>query len=330
MNQRDDIPSGLYRLFIKQSVFICLSSFLFLIPISVNGYELYVGTEKTGTFSHFSGRMLCRSINSQQSDIKCSVRPADDQIDILTNLVSGSFDLALTDSQTLHAVTSRMGVFQYLDIDYRNMAVLLPFYDKPFTFVYRGDGSVSNLDGIKGKKINVGSPGSMAYGIMGLLMKQKGWTPKDFELFEKLSSSQSQDSLAFCHGSVEVMAHVGVHPSLPVQRLLKQCKGQLLSLNEEEIETISKDYPFLKSMEISAPSYPSHSAKVKTIGSRVFLLGSTGLDEETAFTIAKILQQSRKRLSTSHPALGLVVSNDFEKNIGKLKLHPGSKKLFNQ
>jgi len=314
----------------RQSVFI-FALFCFLaIPLSANGYEIYLGTEKSGSFPHFSGRMLCRTINSGQTNIKCTVRPGADQIDILTNLVSGSLDLAVIDSHVIHNVAAGKGIFQFLDIDYGSLAILSPLYDKPFTIIYRNNSRIKTLTDLKGKKVNAGSPGSMAENMMEMLMQQQDWTENDFELFEKLPSSQSQDSLAFCHGSVEAMVHVGVHPSLSVQRLLKQCKGRLLNLSEAEVKRMTDGYSFLKPMVVSAPKYPPHSAEVRSFGSKVYLLGSNDLDDETVQQIIRVLHQNSKRLAAGHPALNLGSSEDFLKGIGKLKVHAGAKKFFSQ
>ena len=75
---------------IKQgSIFLAL--FLVgLAPVSVNAFDLYLGTGVSGTFSHFTGRMLCRVINSDVAEVNCVVTPGSDDISNLTN-TSGWF-----------------------------------------------------------------------------------------------------------------------------------------------------------------------------------------------------------------------------------------------
>ncbi len=330
MKWRNDMHLKSSERFFKQSVLAFALCCFLSIPLSANGYEIYLGTEKSGSFSNYSGRMLCRTINSEQTGIKCTVRPGTDQIDLLTNLVSGSLDLAIVDSNVIHNVAAGKGIFQFLDIDYGSLAILSPLYDKPFTIIYRNNSRIKILADLKGKKINAGAPGSMAGNMMAKLMQQQGWTENDFELFEKLPSSHSQDSLAFCHGSVQATVHVGVHPSLSAQRLLKQCKGQLLSLSQAEVKKMTDKYSFLKPMVIPASTYPSYSADVNSFGSKVYLLGSSDLDEETVQQIVTVLHQNSKRLAAGHPALNLGGSEDFLKGIGNLKVHVGAKKFFSQ
>jgi len=42
-----------------------------IFPFSANAFDIRLGTGEPGTFSHFTGRMLCRVINSHTSDMNC-------------------------------------------------------------------------------------------------------------------------------------------------------------------------------------------------------------------------------------------------------------------
>ncbi|MEA3468527.1 MAG: hypothetical protein U9R57_09945 [Thermodesulfobacteriota bacterium] len=58
---------------------------LFLAPLSARAYEIIPGTGNVGSFSYFSGRMLCRTISRQLPDITCLAQASDDKIDTLRN-----------------------------------------------------------------------------------------------------------------------------------------------------------------------------------------------------------------------------------------------------
>ncbi len=63
--------------------------------------ELLIGTGPPGSFSHHSGKLLCRIFVRQDREMTCLLADSFDPIDNLTNVQSGSLDLALVDSLLL-------------------------------------------------------------------------------------------------------------------------------------------------------------------------------------------------------------------------------------
>ena len=301
---------------------------LCLAPLTVNAYEFLLGTGEVGTFSHFSGRMLCRTISQQLPDTRCSTQVAEDEVDSLTNLQSGSLDLAIINSNVLDAAVTKSGMFQFLDINYENLAILTPLYDRPIGLVVRVDAGITTLKDLKGKRVNGGAPGSIERRTMELMMKAKGWSVDDFTLFEELPTAQSQDTLAFCQGTVQAMLNIGVHPTLSIHKLLKNCKAQLLDIDDDAIDKFVANHPSYWKTEINSESYPGPESRVQTFGTRAILVASSTIDQETAYAIVKAIYDNQERLQDNHPALSLYPVQESRKGIEGLQLHKGAEQFF--
>jgi len=78
--------------FLFISLFFALS--LVVLPSSVQSFELLLGTESPGTFSYFSGRVLCRLINQRAADFSCRQIAIADGVDNLTSLHDGAIDIS--------------------------------------------------------------------------------------------------------------------------------------------------------------------------------------------------------------------------------------------
>ena len=95
------------------------SLLLFICSFSLPAYslEIFLGTAERGSFSHFAGRALCRAINKHASGLDCQTIAAQETniADNLTNLRSGSLDLALVDSRMLFDAVNKQGYFKFLD-----------------------------------------------------------------------------------------------------------------------------------------------------------------------------------------------------------------------
>ena len=139
--------------FFKRAPIICAFLIVGLYPFSANALDVLIGTGETGTFSHFTGRTICRMINRHSKDISCTTIPGSDDMHNLTNLQGGSLDIGLIDSRMLHDAINKTGYFEFLDINYDNLRVIVPLYDVPVTLIVRSDTGINSLEELKGKRI---------------------------------------------------------------------------------------------------------------------------------------------------------------------------------
>jgi TRAP transporter TAXI family solute receptor len=299
------------------------------IPLSAAAFDLVLATGAPESFSYFAGRIACRVINRRLPDIDCMVRSSAGPLDNLTNLESGASDLALTDSRILQDAVKKTGYFQFLDIRYDDLRTLFPLYDVPIVLVVRKDAAISSLSQLKGKRINAGAPRTPQHLAVETIMAAKGWSSEDFSLFSELPTSQSQDTMAFCHGNVQAMVHIGVHPNPAVQQLLKLCDAEFVDLDDDDIQKLVRDHPAFLEIDIPAGTYPEQPRAVATFGTQALLVASTSLDDETVYRIVAALDTHRDRFQSAHPSLFERPAGPSKTEIG-IPVHAGAEKYFSE
>jgi len=311
---------------------LILSAFLIvgLFPFSANALDILLGTGEPGTFSHFTGRKICRVINRHSDGINCKTVPATDDVHNLTNLRQGGLDIGLIDSRMLLDAINKRGHFKFLDISYENLRALVPLYDVPITLVVRSDAKITSLEELQGKRFNAGDPLSLQHLAVDTIMKAKNWSKKDFSLVEELPSSMSQDTMAFCNGTMQAMVHIGVHPDSSLQQLLRLCMADLVNMDDSDIQKLVNDHPAFWKINIAADTYPSQKKGITTFGTRAMLVASEDLDEETAYQIIDAIYSNRERLKSAHPSLSLFSVGEAQKSATGIQLHPGAAKYFRE
>ena len=319
-------------LFIKRKVIICslLLVGVCAFPFFADAFEIRLGAGEPGTFSHFTGRMLCRVIGSQMSEVNCEVIPTPGDVDNLTNLRGGSLDIGLVDSRMLIDAVNKSGQFEFLDISYENIRALAPLYDIPVTLLVRDDAGINALQDLTGKRINAGTPRSLQALTLGTIMEAKGWSKKDFSLVGELPPSQNQDTMAFCHGTMQAMVHIGVHPDPSLEQLFKLCNAKVVNMDDADIEKLITGNPAFWKAGITAGTYPSRPEEVATFGTRAILVASEDLDAETVYRIIDAIYSSQQRLAGAHSALSLFPAGVVQKEITGIQLHPGAFKYFSE
>ena len=301
-----------------------------LIPFSAFAFDVYLGTHEAGTFSYFAGRTICRIVNQHEGDINCRPISAVDDMHNLTNLHGGSLDIGLIDSRMLHDAINKAGYFEFLDIKYDNLRALLPLYDVPVALVVRNDSKITSLGELKGKRINIGAPLSSERLAVETILKAKNWTRKDFRLTDELPTSQSQDTMAFCHGTVQAMVYLGVHPAPTIEQLFRLCRAGLVNMNDGDIQEMIKGHPAYLNIDIAPNTYKTQSQGVETFGTIMVLVASADLDEQTVYTITEAIEGNRKRLQSAHPALFSSAAEIDQNTVVGLQLHPGAVKYFSE
>ena len=300
-----------------------------VLPARASALDILLGTDAAGTFSHFTGRAICRVISQHAEGIECRAVPAPDRIHNLTNIQGGSLDIALIDATSIYDAVNRKGDFQFLDIRYDNLFLLARVYERATLLVVRGDAGIASLDQLKGKRINVGPTRSRTQRSMALILDAKGWSLEDFKKVETLPSSLSQDSMAFCHGSVQAMLHIGVHPDSALQQLMARCNAVPVGMDDADIVKLILGHPAYTLVRIPAASYPAAAQDLSTLGTPVALVASGSLDEETVGAIMTVLDRYRQVLQHAHPAIASFTVQDKMPDIG-IDLHPGAAAYLGQ
>lgn len=289
--------------------------------LPASSYELHIGTGPSGSFSHHSGKLLCRIFAKQDKELTCVLSESANPIDNLTNVQGGSLDLALVDSLLLEQSITGRESFQFLDISYDRIRVVTALYQVPLTLLVRGDVKVASVDQLPGTRINAGSPGSPENQLFKLFMHNQGWNKEMFPVFAELSSSMSQDKIAFRQGDVQIMVHRGVHPDDDVIQLMKDTQAALIGLFNDGVIELITSTPSLSRQEIQKSTYPFLSETLSTFGTTMTLVCSADADDDTIRSLIAALEQHIKSLQTMHPSLSGFAVDKRPQWFGSIKAH---------
>ncbi len=309
---------------------LVLAIILYLSLTPANAFDVLLGTSVPGTFSHFSGRMLERTINKQIIGIHCKVVPGSGDIHNLTNLVQGSLDIALVDSRTLYDAMNKTENFQFLDINYKSLSVIVPLYDVTISLIVGHNSGIKKLDDLKGKRINAGPPLSPQNLFFKTISTAKNWSKNDFMLVTELSDSQSQDTMAFCHGNLDAMIHIGIHPDSSLNQLFKLCNADVADMDDIDIERLVSGHPSFSKVIIPSGTYLGQKTNINTLGTQTLMVASQDLDEEIVYKILDAIFSNQKKLSSSHPALSLQKPDTTKTKAMGLELHAGAVEYFSK
>lgn len=327
--------TGILR-FTTPAVFALAVVSLALASIQAHAVDILIGSSQRNVFNYNASRIVCRLVNDQTDELNCEVLPAgeelhsSDQIHTLTNVQNGALDLGVIDSAVQYDAINRRGQFEFFDIDLANIRSLFSLYGVPLTVIARGDEQLHSIADVKGKKLNIGNPGSTQRAIMDDLMRVNGWKRKDFKLLEELPATQSQDMLALCFGTVDALVRFNVHPNADTKHMVNLCGASLVEISGNGVDKLTSDSPFFSAMSIPAGLYSSNDIAVSTFGLLETVIASEDLDENTAYTIVKLVFENLDLLRRSHPAFSALTPEHMHSRGLTAPLHPGAQKYYRE
>ena len=163
-----------------------------------------IGTGGVTGVYYPAGGAICRLVNKEKAahGLTCTVESTGGSLYNLNALRSGEIEFGVAQSDwQYHALN---GTSKFADegpmTDLRSVFSL---YAEPFTVLARADAGIETFADLKGKRVNIGNPGSGQRATMQVVMDAYGWTLQDFAFASELKSAEQAQAL--CDNKVDAI-----------------------------------------------------------------------------------------------------------------------------
>ncbi|PIR32412.1 MAG: C4-dicarboxylate ABC transporter substrate-binding protein [Alphaproteobacteria bacterium CG11_big_fil_rev_8_21_14_0_20_44_7] len=294
-----------------------------------SGKFITIGTGGVTGVYYPAGGAICRLVNRGRKThgIRCSVESTGGSIDNLRMLKDGEIDVAVAQSDwQYHAYN---GTDYFADkAQMKNLRSLFSLHSEPFTVVVRKDSGIKTFDDIKGKRVNIGNPGSGMRATMDFIMNYKGWKVADFaEATELQASEQAQ---ALCSDNIDVMIYAAGHPNGAVQEVTTTCEAVIVPVSGEDIDELIEKNPYYAYTVIPGGMYNGTDVDIKTIGVKATFVALDDTPEEVVYQLVKAVFDNFDNFKTLHPVFGILDPQRLVHEGNTAPLHPGAARYFRE
>ena len=141
------------------------------------------------------GQSICRLVNrdSAKTGLKCTAPSTGGSIANINAIKAGDMDMGVAQSDwQFHAYN---GSSQFEGDKFDKERAVFSVHAEPFNVIARADSGIESFDDLKGKRVNVGNPGSGQRATMEVVLDAKGWTMDDFALASELKPAEQAAAL---------------------------------------------------------------------------------------------------------------------------------------
>ncbi len=276
-----------------------------------------------------TGGAICRLMNKRRKEtgIRCSVESTGGSIYNINNVRSGELDFGVAQSDwQYHAYH---GTSKFKDKGpFKGLRAVFSIHAEPVTIIARDDSGIKNILDLKGKRFNIGNPGSGTRGTWEVIEKTLGWKRSDLKLATELKSAETGQ--AMCDNKIDAYFWLVGHPNAGVEEALASCASHLVDATAPKIDEMVAKTPFYAPATIPANTYPGQKNDVKTWGVRATLITSDKVPDEVVYNLVKSVFDNFDAFRKLHKAFAHLDPQKMIKDGLSAPLHPGAVKYYKE
>ncbi|MFC1833075.1 TAXI family TRAP transporter solute-binding subunit [Thermodesulfobacteriota bacterium] len=210
----------------------------------------------------------------------------------------------------------------------KDLRAIFSVHPEPFTVVARADSGIKNFEDLKGKRVNIGNPGSGQRGTMEVVMEKMGWTKDDFKLASELKSAEQ--SKALCDNKIDAIVFTVGHPSGSIKEATTSCDAVIVNVEGPVIDALVKENDYYRYATIPAGMYRGNDQDAKTFGVGATFVSSSKVPEDTIYVVVKSVFENFDDFKKLHPAFVVLKKEEMVKDGLSAPLHDGAAKYYKE
>ena len=287
-----------------------------------------IGTGGVTGVYYAVGGAICRLMNKNRAEtgLRCSVESTGGSVFNVNAIKAGELDFGLAQSDVQFNAAKGEGQFKgNADV---NLRAIFSAHPEPFTVLARPDAGVKQFADFKGKRFNIGNPGSGTLLSMEELLKQLGWTKADFALAAELKADEQ--GTALCDNKIDGFFYGVGHPSAAIQDPTIACGAKLISLTGPAVDALVKGHPYYAKATIPGGMYANNPNPTETYGVLATVVTSAKVSDDTVYALVKAVFDNFDEFKKLHPAFAILDPKAMITNGLSAPLHPGAVKFYKE
>ncbi|MCP4385478.1 MAG: TAXI family TRAP transporter solute-binding subunit [Hyphomicrobiales bacterium] len=287
-----------------------------------------VGTGGVTGVYYPAGGAICRLVNQNRDEtgIRCSAESTGGSVFNVNTIREGELNFGVVQSDVQFNAVEGRNQFEESG-PFEGLRFVFSLHPEPFTLVARPDAGINGFEDLKGKRVNIGNPGSGQRATMELVMDRYGWSIDDFALASELPSREQAQAL--CDNQIDAFVFTVGHPSGSIAEPVATCDAQLINVTGDTIDGIVEEFPYYFKATIPAGMY-NNAEDVTTFGVGATFVSSTDTDDDAVYTLVKSVFEGFDDFKGLHPAFA-VLSKETSATAGQsAPLHPGAERYYKE
>ena len=278
----------------------------------------------TGTY-YPTGGAICRLVNKykKETKIRCSVESTAASVYNIDTIQNGELDFGIAQSDVVFQAFK--GTKKFKENPVKKLRSVMAIYPELFTLVTRKDANITNVMDIKGKRINLGNPGSGNETTSLALFKALGLKKTDLAFAGALKAAEMPDALR--DNKIDGYFYMVGHPTPNIKDAANSVDIIITPIAGKAVNKLVKNNPYFAQADVPGGMYKGNDAGIPTFGVKAVLVTSTDVTDKAVYTLVKAILQNFDAFKKLHPAYANITKKSLLEGLSA-PLHEGAKRYF--
>lgn len=283
---------------------------------------------QTGVY-YVAGQSICRFLNrgAAEHGIKCNAPASGGGVANVNGIRSGEFNFGIMQSD--HQFKAMNGVAPFeKEGAMADIRAVFSLQSEVFTILARRDANIASFDDLKGKRVNIGNPGSGQRDTLEEIMQVKGWDRSAFSLAAELKPAEQASALG--DNNIDAMTYFVGHPNGAIQEATTTTDAVLVPVTGAEIDKLLAAKSYYTKADIPGGVYKGNDAPTPSIGGKAVLSTSAKASPDVVYQLVKSVFDNIDRFKRLHPAFADLKEADMIKVGLSAPLHEGAVRYYKE
>ena len=288
--------------------------------------NINLGTATTTGVFYPLGAALAKMWNDKlPDDVTVSSQATDGGVENLNLMKQGKLNMGFTTVDVLYHAYN--GVEEFKGNAYKDVRVLSVLYPSICQIVVRKDMKINSIADLKGKKFVPGAPGSSTKILAEQVFGSYGMTLDDVNP-QYVGFTEAANLMRNKQIAGTIMAS-GAPASAAIE-MITTASGKLLGIGDDQIQILTKKYPWLYKYTIPAGTYEGQNDDVTTVAQNIMLVVPKDMPDGKVYKLTKALWENIKPIGDVVAAAKGADLKNATTGLSGIPLHPGAKKFYKE
>ena len=297
-------------------------------PTSAADQFVSIGTGGVTGVYYPTGGAICRLVNKNRKEhgIRCSAESTGGSIYNINTIRAGELEFGVAQSDWQYHAFHGTSKFEDKG-KFENLRAVFSVHPEPITILARDDSGINNITDAKGKRLNIGNPGSGTRGTWEVIEEALGWERSDLALAGEMKSAET--GAALCDGKLDAYFWAVGHPSALTQESLASCASHLVHATGPEIDKLVAENDYYRTATIPAGMYNNEN-DINTFGVGATFVTSADVPEDVVYVVVKAVFENFDQFKKLHPAFANLKESEMITDGLSAPLHAGAEKYYKE
>jgi len=303
-------------------------------PSEVQAKTIFVITGTGGITGVYypTGGNICKVVNKKRRayGIRCMVESTGGSVYNINAIMNGDLEFGVVQSDRQYQAINGSSNSEWAGKPQKDLRAVFSIHSESITLIAAVDAGIKTIRDLRGKRVNIGNPGSGqrqnsidALAAAGINFK------KDIQAVG-IRAAESAGLLQ--DGRIDAFFYTVGHPSGSIREATRgRRKVRFVPITGSGIDRLIRKYPYYAKSDIPVGFYPNAANRynVETFGVKATFVTSAKIPDKIVYVITKEVFDNFEYFKRLHPAYQVLSKKAMLEGLSA-PIHPGAMKYYKE